>query len=340
MVLSLQAGADLVKSEPFYPEDLDLEPLLRLFGQRLMFNVPLARYTAAQIGGPAMALLEVRSAAELAATAQALWQRQVPWLILGGGSNVLVSDRGVRCVVVLNKARKVAFDLESQPPTVWAESGANFGLLSRQAAAHGLSGLEWAAGIPGSLGGAVIGNAGAHGGDLAGSLLVAEILQHRSQSGEAQREQWPAARLEYGYRTSLLKRDPGQAVVLAARLALQPSTSAEVQAKMDEFVAYRRRTQPPGASMGSMFKNPVGNFAGRLLEEAGLKGLRAGDAQISTLHANFFINQGRASASDVYDLIRLARERVRKQFGVELELEIELVGDWGEPSAEGDKPGV
>src|SRR5574341_616464 len=128
-------------------------------------DIPLDRFTSARAGGPADALLEVSSADELALAATTLWSEDLPWMILGGGSNVLVSDAGVRGVVLLNRARQVAFRETSEPPTVWAESGSNFGLVSRQAAIRGLAGLEWAAGIPGTVGGAVVGDAGAHGGD-------------------------------------------------------------------------------------------------------------------------------------------------------------------------------
>jgi len=294
----------------------------------------LARHTAARLGGPAQVLFEAETLDELERMVQLAWTNHWPLVILGGGSNVLVSDKGVRGLVVINRTRKVVFDLQADPPSVYAEAGANFGLLARQAARHGLAGLEWAAGIPGTLGGAVVGNAGAHGGDMAHSLLLAEILQRLPQeAGEAvQRETWPVERLEYAYRTSLLKRlgarQPGAQLVLAARLRLAHSTPEAVQARNDELVAYRKRSQPPGASLGSIFKNPPGDYAGRLIEAAGLKGTRIGDAQISPVHANFFINLGGASASDLRALIRLAQETVAEKLGVDLELEIELLGEW------------
>jgi UDP-N-acetylmuramate dehydrogenase len=247
---------------------------------------------------------------------------------LGGGSNLLISDQGVNGLVIANRARQVRFDEQADPPAVWAESGANFGLLARQAAQRGLSGLEWAAGIPGALGGAVYGNAGAHGADMAANLSVAEILHRGEGPAEVVRESWPAARLNYAYRSSALKRSPGRAVVLSAVLHLQPSTPEAVQVKTEEFVAYRKRTQPPGASLGSMFKNPPGDYAGRLIEAAGLKGTRLGEAQISPVHANFFINLGQASAADLRGLLLLAQERVAQQFGVMLDPEIELAGEW------------
>jgi UDP-N-acetylmuramate dehydrogenase len=303
-----------------------------IFGDRLKKDVLLAGYTAARIGGPADSLLVAGSSDELADFASQLWEIQAPFLVLGGGSNVLVSDEGVRGVVILNRAREVRFDQEDSPPTVWAESGANFGATARQATSRGLAGLEWATGIPGTVGGAVIGNAGAHGGDVAGNLRMAKIL-HR----DGRRERWPVERLGYAYRSSVLKRTPFdtvecRAIVLEASFYLKRSTPEDVQQKVEAYTRQRQRSQPPGASMGSMFKNPLGDYAGRLIDAAGLKGTRVGGAEISTLHANFFINRGEASAANVFELIELARETVARQFNVNLELEIELIGEW--PDAE------
>jgi UDP-N-acetylmuramate dehydrogenase len=340
---------------------LPVRDLKAAFGDRVRHAEPLARYTSARVGGPAEALLEAHTTDELAEMAFFMWQRGLPCLVLGSGSNVLVSDAGVRGVVLLNQARQIRFDEEGDPPTVWAESGANFGLLARQAATRGLAGLEWATGIPGTVGGAIVGNAGAHGRDMGGNLMVAEILHlNRLMSSHGDenigddyidndvliaiaredyfvgvgstpdilKETWPVEQFAYEYRSSILKRKTLQAVVLVALLRLEKSTPQAVQGKMDEFAEHRRRTQPPGASIGSMFKNPPGDFAGRLIEAAGLKGMRIGDAQISPLHANFFVNCGKAAASEIYALISLAQRSVAERMGVKLELEIELVGDW------------
>jgi UDP-N-acetylmuramate dehydrogenase len=305
--------------------DVQREALLAAFDQRLQRFVSLGRYTAARIGGAADWLITVESTDALAETVAKLWELEIPFFIFGGGSNLLVSDAGVREVVILNKARRIQFDLDSSPPTVWAESGANFGLLARQAASRGLSGLEWAAGVPGTVGGAVYGNAGAHGSDVAATLQVAEIL-HRTAYG-IQRQIWPARRFEFDYRSSLLKREKPEAVVLTARFNFQLGEAEAIQARMDEFNDYRRRTQPPGASMGSIFKNPPDDYAGRLIEAAGLKGTRIGGAEISPVHANFFINHENATASDVIKLIKLAQSTVADKFGIDLELEIELIGE-------------
>ncbi|GAB4578874.1 MAG: UDP-N-acetylmuramate dehydrogenase [Anaerolineales bacterium] len=298
-----------------------LDPLQAAFPGRVQFNVPLARYTAALVGGPADALLIVQSAEELALAVEILWAEEQPYTILGGGSNVLISDAGVRGVVLLNRAKKVRFDLDNA--TIWAESGANFGALARQAATKALSGLEWAAGIPGTVGGAVFGNAGAHDGDMARHLLEAQILDRLTG-----RKTWPVEQFQYAYRSSVLKENPGQVIVLSALLQLSHRSAETIQAKMEAFLAHRHRTQPPGASMGSMFKNPPGDFAGRLIDAAGLKGTRVGGAEISPLHGNFFINTGACTATDVYTLIQLARQTVADKFGIVLALEIELLGEW------------
>ena len=302
---------------------LPFEQLSSVFGDNLQTDVSLARYTAARVGGTADALVVVKSSQQLAGAAQQLWKLSIPFMVLGGGSNVLISDTGVRELVLLNRAKTISFDTDTIPPTVWAETGANFGRVARQAAAHGLSGLSWAIGVPGTVGGAVFGNAGAHGGNVAGHLVMAEILQQNGQ-----KVSWSADDMHFSYRSSRLKREKINALILAARFRLSLGTTEAVQLQMDEFNDYRQRTQPPGASMGSMFKNPPEDYAGRLIEAAGLKGACIGGAEISALHANFFINHGEATASDIYALLKLAQDTVAEKFDLLLEPEIEFIGDW------------
>jgi UDP-N-acetylmuramate dehydrogenase len=297
--------------------------LKAIFGDRLRERVPMAPYTSSRIGGPADYLLEVRSAEELAEAARALWAADIPLRVLGGGSNVLISDEGVRGLVILNRAGAMRFSTRGQEPEVWAESGAALGILARRSVERGLSGMEWATTVPGTVGGAVVGNAGAHGRDVANSLKVAEILQ---RGGESQ--PWPPDRLAFSYRRSWLKDHPGQAVVLSGTFQLRASSVEGTRKRAKEYAAYRKATQPGGASWGSMFKNPPGDYAGRLIEAAGLKGAQRGDVQISRAHANFFVNLGDGRAEDAWDLIQLAKERVAEEFGVELELEIERFGHW------------
>lgn len=311
-----------------------IQSLREVFGERLQVNVSLKRYTAARLGGNADVLITVESSEELKRAVQTLWERDIPFIILGSGSNVLISDAGVRQVVVLNRAKKIEFNQQSLHPTVWVESGVNFGALARQAATHGLSGLEWAAGIPGTVGGAIYGNAGAHGSDMASSLLMATILHRKSLDGETSDnlllEDWPVERFEYAYRSSCLKRLPEQAVILSAKLKLKQSTLEAVTIRMDEYTALRRTSQPNGASLGSIFKNPAGDYAGRLIEATGLKGQKIGKVEVSLRHANFFIAEDGASASDYAELIRLVQKQVFKKSGVNLELEIEMLGEWQE----------
>ena len=293
------------------------------FGNRLQRDVPLAPYTAARIGGPADTLLTADSVDELADAAIKLWEMRIPFFILGGGSNILVSDAGVRGVVVLNRAKETRLDETADPPIVWAGSGASFGQLARKVSAKGLGGLEWATGVPGTVGGAVFGNAGAHGSDVAANLRVAEILHQ-----DGHREEWSVEKMEYAYRSSGLKRKSQNALILSATFELTRSTTEQTRKFVENYSNFRHQTQPPGASTGSMFKNPPNDYAGRLIEAAGLKGTRIGSAEISPVHANFFISNGKTRAADIFELIKLAQEKVSEKFGVDLELEIELIGEW------------
>jgi len=296
--------------------------VLRLcFGAAVQEEVSLAPYTSARIGGPADILVTVKTATELMDAMKVLWDYGMPYTILGGGSNALISDKGVRGVVVLDRAKEVRFESGDQP-TVWCEAGVIFSNLANRCASKGLSGLEWAATVPGTVGGAVYGNAGAFGSDMSNNLIWTEVL---TKNG---REKLSVEQMEYGYRTSVLKRGEIKAIVLSGTLRLKNSSKEEVSAKINEFSERRKSAQPPGASMGSMFKNPAGDYAGRLIEAAGLKGTRIGNAEISTKHGNFFINHGDTKAEDVYALIHLVQKTVGEKFGIELELEVELVGEW------------
>ena len=302
---------------PARPVDL----LIAKFGEMVKENVPLAPYTSARIGGPADICITVESVAALMRVVKFLWKNDMPFLVMGGGSNLLVSDKGVRGVVVMNRAKKVTFHAGDQP-SVSAESGVVFSNLANRCASKGFGGIEWAAAVPGTIGGAVYGNAGAFGGDVAGSLLSTELL---TESG---REKFSVEQMGYGYRASLLKRGELKAIVLSAELSLTNSTREDATVKIQQFSAHRKTTQPPGASMGSMFKNPVGDYAGRLIEVSGLKGTRIGNAEVSPVHGNFFVNHGATRAEDIRKLVQLVQKTVKEKQGVELELEIEMVGEW------------
>ena len=298
-----------------------LDLLHARLGDKVKENVPLAPYTSARIGGPADVFIAVDTVAELVRVVNLLWKQEMAFTILGGGSNVLVSDKGVRGVVVMNRAKGVKFQGGDQP-SVTAESGVVFSNLANRCASKGLSGIEWAATVPGTIGGAVYGNAGAFGGEMAGNLIAAELLTTHG------RETYTVEQMGYRYRTSVLKRGEIDAVVLSAELSLRNSTPEDVTVKIQQFSAHRKATQPPGASMGSMFKNPAGDYSGRLIEASGMKGTRIGNAEVSPLHGNFFINHGNTRAADIRALIQLVHKTVKEKQGVDLELEIEFVGDW------------
>lgn len=304
-------------------EVVPLQALRNVFGDSLQENVMMANYTTARVGGIAAALLVVHSAEELVHAQNQLWQLDVPYRVLGGGSNILVSDRGLQEVVVINRANLIKVEAEAPLPSVWAESGASMVSIGKRLALRGLSGFEWATYIPGTLGGAIYGNAGAHGGDMHSQIILADILH--PQLG---RVQWSSDDFVYAYRSSILKRTDSKAIILSASLRLSHSTREEVEKCLEGIYNRRLKMQPPGSSLGSIFKNPGDDKAGRLIEAAGLKGTRIGDVEISQKHANFFVNHGQAAAKDIYALIRLAQRTVEEKFGVQLEMEIELLGDW------------
>ena len=294
-----------------------LTDLRSAFGPLLLVDEPLAKHTSARIGGPADAFLIASNQSDLHNAARIAWQHGLPLNILGGGSNILILDAGVRGLVIHNQAERTTIE----GTRVTAESGASTIHLARKLAKAGLAGFEWAIGVPGTIGGAAYGNAGAHHGDMQACVTrvtVATPGGEISLSGEE---------MAYEYRTSILKRERRPCAILTVEMAFTPDDPAAIQARIKEYSDYRKSTQPPGATIGSMFKNPPGDFAGRLIEAAGLKGRRIGGAEISTIHANFFLNVGDATASDVLALAVLAQREVAAQFGIDLHLEIELVGE-------------
>jgi UDP-N-acetylmuramate dehydrogenase len=301
-------------------------------GLAVTTNEPLARHTTFRVGGSADLFAEAADVDTLDALAQLAWEHGVPLLVLGGGSNLLVSDAGVRGFVLLNRARGIREEQANTTgiPTaqIVAESGAALAGLARWAIRAGWAGLEWAVSVPGTVGGAVVGNAGAHGGDMAGNLAWCEVALPGGG-----RAVWPVSALGYAYRSSVLKRaqaaDGPAPVVLRAGFGLTPGDPAALTAIADAFLARRRATQPVEPSAGSIFRNPPGEHAGRLVEATGLKGHRIGGAMISPRHANFIVNDaGAATAADVLALIRLMQARVREQTGIALAPEILFVGEW------------
>lgn len=295
------------------------------FGDRLQQNVRMSNYTTSRVGGLALGLLPINTLDEMREAATELWSHQVPFKVLGSGANVLISDKGYPGIILLNRCHNIKIYSQEESPYVYCESGANFGAMARQSALRGLTGLEWANSIPGTVGGAVYGNAGAHGSDVSKTLINTTVLFR--EEGE---KVLNSEGMGYAYRSSFLKRERLPSIILSATFAVLKSTREAAWQKLTEFTNHRQKTQPGGASTGSTFKNPPGDYAGRLIEAAGLKGHVEGNAAFSSQHANFIVNDGTASAQDYYKLIRLAQKTVKEKFEVDLELEVELLGEFYE----------
>jgi UDP-N-acetylmuramate dehydrogenase len=288
-------------------------------GERVQFDVPMSRHTSLRVGGPADALASPADRDDLMALLRVCHDHALPRTLLGSGFNMLVRDAGLDGVVITLKKLR---GLEARPgPAVHAEAGVSHASVTRFCQKRGLSGLEFAAGIPGTVGGWIVMNAGI--GEREQKDVVLSIEIATADGREAIR--LTRESLDFRYRE--LVGLPEGALVLSALFALTESTPQAVQAEMDRLLTRRSETQPLDVpSCGSVFRNPEGDFAGRLIERAGLRGERIGGAQISPLHANFIANLGDATADDVLALIERARERVREQSGIELVTEVKIMG--------------
>jgi UDP-N-acetylmuramate dehydrogenase len=296
--------------------------LRELLAERVAFDVPMARHTSLRVGGPVDALATPADRAELAALLSLCKRRGWPHRVLGAGFNTLVRDEGLDGVAI-RLLRFRALTLEAGP-RVHAEAGVTHASLTGLCARRGLSGLEFGVGIPGTVGGWLAMNAGIGTREVKDVVESVELLV----PGELATRTLEASALEFCYR-ELRGTAPG-AVLVAASFRVEQSSPEAVQCTMDALLARRAATQPLDVpSCGSVFKNPEGDFAGRLIEQAGLKGEREGGAEISTTHANFIVNRGGARASDVLALIERARRRVAEHSGVVLETEVRILGRSG-----------
>jgi len=278
--------------------------------------------TSLRVGGPAALFAEPATPEEVGRCLQWAAETATPVLALGGGTNLLIADTGYPGLVLRYRDRSLLLEERGETAQVLVACGHPFSLLARQTAAAGWAGLEWAEGIPGTIGGAVAGNAGAYGGTVGENLVCAEYA-----SALEPRCSIPAEECGFTYRASRFARsDPRESFLLSARFALRRDDPKRLRSELARISALRRSRTPAGLSCGSVFKNPPGDSAGRLIESTGLKGARHGGAQISLVHANYIVNLGGATAADVNSLISLARERVFQEAGVRLELEVKLIG--------------
>lgn len=279
----------------------------------------LSRHTSFRIGGPADCFVNVGSIEEMQKCVALLKQENVPFFILGNGSNLLVHDDGYRGVVLEMTERMQDIQIDGQQ--IVAQAGASLIRVAKEAEKNSLTGLEFASGIPGSIGGAVMMNAGAYGGEMKDVLVNATVLN--IETGEI--EVLPVDALELGYRTSVIAT--GKYVVLESTMKLQVGDATEISNRVAELAASRREKQPlQYPSAGSTFKRPEGYFAGKLISDAGLKGYTIGGAQISEKHAGFVINIGDATAADVIALTDAVSAKVQELYGVALELEVKKLG--------------
>lgn len=301
------------------------------YGDRLRFGEPLSRYTSFAIGGPADLLVVVRTLDELCDCARMAWAEGVPILVIGSGTNILAADLGMRGLVIVNACGGFV----GEDGTLIAESGAPLREVAHWSLGHAWAGLEWAVDIPGTVGGAAIGNAGAYGGCMADVVQWVDLLRP-----DGSRERLSVAELEYSYRTSALKRRPHGAirpVLLEVALRLAPGDAKVLVERAARFSEKRRARTPEGCCAGSTFKRTLQYPAGFLIEQAGLKGCRIGGVEVSTKHANFLMNVGGATAADVKALIEKVQRVVWATFAQRLEPEIELVGDWPERVRKGER---
>jgi UDP-N-acetylmuramate dehydrogenase len=294
---------------------IDLQEIKTFFRGRIVLQEPLAKYTSMRVGGAADYYFEPADKADVIQLVRYLRRQEFPYFVLGRGSNVLVSDEGYRGAVI--NVEEGLSDVRRAGELVIAEAGAKISKFVEFCIQQEFAGVEMLAGIPGTIGGAVVMNAGAHGGEISDYLVDVEVLR----GDEVLRVKKEDA--EFAYRTSAFVQD----VVLEATFKLPAGDRETLIKRRSEYLRERNLKQPTNLpNTGSMFKNPRGTFAAKLIEQVGLKGKRVGDAQISEKHANFIVNLGNARASDVVTLINLARRTVYQNTGILLELEVKLVG--------------
>jgi UDP-N-acetylmuramate dehydrogenase len=290
----------------------------------------LSLFTTFRIGGPAEFMARVTDCAQVEAALEWAEQMDLPVTSIGGGSNLLVDDAGVPGLVLAvratGKAAEEMLRVEEDPGQVriWVPAQMPISRLGHLSAAHGWSGLVWCAGLPGVVGGAVVNNAGAHGGEMIDHLESIDVMR----LADRKLETWPAERLDAAYRYTILKHAPRprDVVVLGATFVLPRGDSEELERQAKEFSEWRRQAQPTGACAGSVFTNPEGTYAGYLIDQADLKGRKVGGVQISELHGNFMVNSGDATAEDVRQMIQLIQDEVYRQFEIRLIPEIEQAG--------------
>lgn len=286
--------------------------------ENIRLQEPMAGHTTFRIGGPADCFVQLENKEQLIQVQRYLRQVGMPFFILGNGSNLLVSDKGYRGIVLQIGQRMSRITVAGN--IITAQAGAPMSQIARAALEHGLTGLEFASGIPGTIGGGVVMNAGAYDGELSGIVTQVNVVNGEGEYMELENES-----MEFGYRTSIIRNN--SFTVTDVIMKLEKGDREQIKAKMEDLAARRREKQPlEYPSAGSTFKRPRGNFAGKLIMDAGLRGFQIGGAKVSEKHCGFIINTGNATAEDVRDVISEVQERVKHMFHVDLEPEILFLG--------------
>lgn len=286
--------------------------------ENIRLQEPMADHTTFRIGGPALCFLQLENREQLIRVQSYLGKIEVPFFILGNGSNLLVSDKGYQGII-LQIGQKMS-KIEVADTVITAQAGASMAQVSRAALEHGLTGLEFASGIPGTIGGGVVMNAGAYGGELSQVVTQVNVVNSEGECMELESDS-----MEFGYRTSVIRNN--RFTVTDVIMKLEKGDREQIKARMEELSAKRREKQPlEYPSAGSTFKRPPGHFAGKLIMDAGMRGFRVGGARVSDKHCGFVVNMGNATAEDVRDVICEVQERVKDRFHVNLEPEILFLG--------------
>ncbi len=292
--------------------------LVNIIKEKVDFNVAMSSHSTFRAGGIAEAVCSVNELPVLIELISFLNSESIPWVVIGKGSNLLVTDGGIEGLVIILRGNLARVETEKNN-VVRAGGGISTGRLLKYCVEHELAGLEFMAGIPGTLGGAVVMNAGAHGEEIEKRIVKVKIVNSKGETGEMDR-----SRISFEYRKALI---PEKSVIYGVELKLETGERDLIAEKIRNYIDKRRESQPwDMPSCGSVFKNPEGEYAGRLIERCGLKGKQIGDAMISPRHANFIVNTGKAKASEIIELIEYVKKEVKDRAGVILETEIRVIG--------------
>ena len=294
---------------------------LEIEKNKILYNEEMKKYTTFKIGGKAECLIKIDNIKDLKSILKFVNENDIPLTVLGNGSNVLVSDKGIKGITIIIKIEKIDIKEKNEKVEITVGAGEKIGKLGMLFLKNEITGFEELSGIPGTIGGATRMNAGAHGREIKDIVKIVRCVDYKGNEKEFTNEQ-----MEFGYRTSILKKE--KYIVTEVEMELEKGNKEEIQRKMNEYAKYRKEKQPiEYPSAGSTFKRGKDFITAKLIDDAGLKGYSIGGAQISTKHGGFIINKGNATAKDVIELVQYTKDQIYNEFGKKIELEIELIGE-------------